>query len=230
MFGVAYATSDIVSSALHAALIATFASGLLCLLGLSWTNERWRVPVALAGTALLASALQYLNATAIWLQAEPESLSAGPRYAGWWTVHPLQVAAMVLFARIVGPVPIGVFWRTTAAALLMVFCRWMGDAGFFNPSLGVLLSIGFWLYILGEFYFGGMAEAVRKGSPTVRIGYFWARLIMTIGWAIYPILHFVDVVIGTGYNESVITIYTVFDLINLITVSLIFLAVASKER
>jgi len=38
----------------------------------------------------------------------------------------------------------------------------------------------------------------------VRLGFFWVRLIMTIGWAIYPILHFVDVVIGTGQAAGVV--------------------------
>ena len=94
----------------------------------------------------------------------------------------------------------------------------------------VLLSIGFWLYILGEMYFGAMPEAIRKGSRAVRLGYFWIRLILTIGWAIYPILHFVDVVIGAGQAPGVVALYTLFDLINLITPSLIVLAVAGQER
>jgi bacteriorhodopsin len=75
-----------------------------------------------------------------------------------------------------------------------------------------------------------MADAVRKSSRPVRIGYFWVRLIMTIGWAIYPILHFVDVVIGTGHVSSIIILYTVADLFNLIALSLIVLAVAGEER
>ena len=40
----------------------------------------------------------------------------------------------------------------------------------------------------------------------MRIGYFWMRLIMTIGWAIYPILYFVDVVIGVGHVAPVVAL------------------------
>jgi bacteriorhodopsin len=96
--------------------------------------------------------------------------------------------------------------------------------------VGVLLSVAFWLYILGEMYFGAMSDAVRKSSRPIRIGYFWIRLVLTIGWAIYPILHFVDVVIGTGQARSVVVLYTLADLVNLLTVSLIVLAVAGEER
>ena len=228
MFGVLYTSQDVVSSALAAAMLATFSTALLCLLGLSWTNERWRLPVAMVGVAALASAISYAGASDLWLQTK--GASGGIRFSGWFSVHPLQIAAVYFFARTMGQVPVGIFWRLTAAALLMVLSRYLGDAGFFNPTLGVLLSIGFWLYILGEMYFGAMPDTIRKGSRAVRLGYFWIRLIMTIGWAIYPILHFVDVVIGTGQAPGIVALYTLFDLINLITPSLIVLAVAGQER
>jgi len=43
-------------------------------------------------------------------------------------------------------------------------------------------------------------------------------------------LHFVDVVIGAGHQHSIIVLYTLADFVNLITVSMIVLAVAGKER
>jgi sensory rhodopsin len=228
MFGALYTTQDVVSSAYAGALLATFSTAILCFLGLTWTNEKWRIPLAMVGVAALASSLHYLGATSLWLTAQ--KASGGIRFSGWFTVHPLQVASVFFFAGTLGKIPVGVFWRISAAALLMVFSRYLGDAGFFNATLGVLLSIGFWLYILGEMYFGAMPDVVRKGSRPIRLGYFWIRLIMTIGWAIYPILHFVDVVIGAGQAPGVVALYTLFDLINLITPSLIVLAVAGQER
>lgn len=228
MFGVLFTSQDVVATAFAAALIATLATAALCFLGLSWSSDKWRAPVAMVGVAALASGLHYVGAAALWLEAQ--AASGGIRYSAWFTVHGLQVAAVYFFARTQGPVPVGVFWRISAAALLMVLSRYLGDAGFFNPTLGALLSIGFWLYILGELYFGAMTEAVRKSSRAVRLGYFWIRLILTIGWAIYPILHFVDVVVGTGQAPGVVALYTLFDLLNLITPSLIVLAVASQER
>lgn len=228
MFGALYTSQDVVSSAYAGALLATFSTAMLCFLGLSWSSEKWRVPVAMVGVAALASALHYVGAASLWMAAQ--KASGGMRFSAWFTVHPLQVAAVYFFVTTLGRVPAGVFWRISAAALLMVFSRYLGDAGFFNPTFGVLLSIAFWLYILGELYFGAMPDLVRKASRPVRIGYFWIRLIFTIGWAIYPILQFVDVVIGAGQASGVVALYTLFDLINLITPSLIVLAVAGQER
>jgi hypothetical protein len=228
MFGTELQSSDLVATSYAAATIATFATAVLAMLGLSWTSERWRVPLALSGVALLATAFAYLEASQVWLATQ--KISAGSRYVAWLTVHPMQVAAAYFFARIAVFVPIGVFWRTAAAAILMVVSRYLGDASIFNPTLGVLLSIAFWLYILGEMYFGAMSGAGRSTSNPIRYGYFWIRLIMTVGWAIYPLLHFVDQVIGAGHAHSVIVLYTLFDFLNLITVSLIVLAVAGQER
>lgn len=223
-----YPSSDLVSTSLTAATIVMWAAAVLCALGLSWTSERWRVTLALSAIALLAGGLVYLQSIGIW-QAHGK-LTAAPRYAGMYTLAPALVAAVFFYARQAGKVPIGIFWRTVVAAILMVFSRYLGDAGAFNATLGVLLSIAFWLYILGEMYFGSMSEAIRKASRPIRLGYFWVRLIMTIGWAIYPILYFVDLVAGAGHTYSIIVLYTIADVINFVTVPLIFVSVAGLER
>ena len=228
MFASSFQTSDVTGSTFAAATMGCFAAAALMALGLTWVSERWRIPVALAAVALGISALFYMSADELWLAGG--KLSAGPRFAAWFAVQPLLVAAAYFFANIAGPVPAGVFWRSTVAAFLMVLCRYLGDAHIFNPTLGVLLSIAFWLYILGEMYFGRMAEVMRKASRPMQIGYFWIRLIMTVGWAVIPILHFVDVVIGVGYGPVIATLYTIADLVNLIALALTYLAVAGKER
>jgi len=228
MFISLFTSADVVASALTGLALMSFATSLICFVGLSWSNERWRVPEVLVGAACMATAAYYVGATGYWL-SQTEA-SAGARFSAWYTVHPLQVAAVYFFVRTQDHVPTGVFWRMTGAALLMVFGRWLGDAHFFNPTLGVLLSIGFWLYILGEMYFGSLTEAIRKSSRPVKLGYFWIRLLMTVGWAAYPILHFVDVVIGVGQAPAIIVLYSVFDIVNLIIPSLIVVAVAGQDR
>ena len=228
MFTAIFPSSDVVAASFDAAALATLATAVLELLGLSWVSERWRIPLALTAVAVLASCLSYMQAGQVWLATH--GLSSAYRYVGWLSVQPLQVASVYFLARIAGPVPAGVFWRIVAAAVLMVLSRYLGDARFFNPTLGVLLSIAFWLYVLGEMYFGAMAQVLRKASRPMRIGYFWLRLILTIGWALYPILFFVDLVAGAGYVGSVAVLYTLADFPNLIVASLIVLGIASQER
>jgi sensory rhodopsin len=135
MFASSFQTSDVTGSALAAATMGSLAAAALMALGLAWVSERWRIPVALAAVALGISALFYMSADELWLAGG--KLSAGPRFAAWFAVQPLLVAAAYFFANIAGPVPAGVFWRSTLAAFLMVLCRYLGDAHIFNPVIGV---------------------------------------------------------------------------------------------
>ena len=228
MFTTLFTSADVVASSLTGLALMSFAAAIICFLGLSWSNERWRVPEALVGTACLVTAVYYAGASGYWYSGG--AASAGVRFSAWYSVHPLQVVAVYFYARTQGPLPVGVFWRLASAALLMVFGRWLGDAGFFDESLGAILSIGFWLYILGEFYFGAIPDRIRESARPVKLGFFWIRLMITLGWAIYPILHFVDTVIGVGQAPAIIVLYSTFDIVNLVIPSLIVVAVAGQDR
>ena len=228
MFTTLFTSADVVASSLTGLALMSFAAAIICFLGLSWSNERWRVPEALVGTACLVTAVYYAGASGYWYSSG--AASAGVRFSAWYSVHPLQVVAVYFFARTQSPLPVGVFWRLAGAALLMVFGRWLGDAGFFDESLGAILSIGFWLYILGEFYFGAIPDRITESARPVKLGFFWIRLIITLGWAIYPILHFVDTVIGVGQAPAIIVLYSTFDIVNLVIPSLIVVAVAGQDR
>ncbi|MAI21516.1 MAG: hypothetical protein CMM65_03685 [Rhodospirillaceae bacterium] len=228
MFTTLFTSADVVASSLTGLALMSFAAAIICFLGLSWSNERWRVPEALVGTACLVTAVYYAGASGYWYSGG--AASAGVRFSAWYSVHPLQVVAVYFYARTQGPLPVGVFWRLAGAALLMVFGRWLGDAGFFDESLGAILSIGFWLYILGEFYFGAIPDKIRESARPVKLGFFWIRLMITLGWAVYPILHFVDTVIGVGQAPAIIVLYSTFDIVNLVIPSLIVVAVAGQDR
>ena len=53
------------------------------------------------------------------------------------------------------------------------------------------------------------ARAIRSGS-----GFFWLRLILTIGWALYP-LSYLIVRLGSGADVAkLMVIYNLADLIN----------------
>ncbi len=95
MPGMNFLTSDLVSTSYGVAIVAMLAGAALALLGLTWTSERWRIPVALVGVAMLASALTYLGAAETW--AESQKATAGSRYVSWFVVQPLQVAAAYFF-------------------------------------------------------------------------------------------------------------------------------------
>lgn len=219
---------DIASGTFALIMIATFAAAVLLLAGTAWVPRKWKVPLALSGIAALTSAAHYLFAINVWLATNQMTMIY--RYIGWFLTFPLQVVTLYFFANAVGPVPIGIFWRSLVAAVLMVLARFMGEADLMHSALGFLIGLVTWLYILGEAFFGTMSKRIyQEGSDSVRRGYFWLRLIITIGWGIYPLCYFIAIYSGDVGVRYLMVTYNLTDFVNLIAFGLIILAVGMKE-
>jgi sensory rhodopsin len=220
--------TDIASGSFALILIAMVAATVLLIMGTGWVTRKWKLPVALSGTVTLATALHYVPSYEVWLATG--QMTVIYRYVGWFVTVPLQVVAMYFFIRAVRPLSVALFWRLLVAAIILVLARYMGEAGFMYPTLGFLIGIAMWLYILGELFFGRMSEYNGKqASGVVRRGYFWLRLILTIGWAIYPLCYFIASFAGGVEMGKLSIVYNLADFINQIAFGLVILTVAVRE-
>lgn len=220
--------NDITSLTFALITIAMLSATLLLISGTGWVRGRWKLPLAISGAAALASAAHYLIATSVWISTN--QLTITYRYFGWFISIPLQVVTLFFFARALGYVPVGVFWRLLVASVLMVLARFMGETQYMHSALGLLIGLVTWLYILGEAYFGSMDRRVSEaGSESVRRGFFWLRLIITIGWGIYPLCYFIGRYASNVEIRALMVTYNLADFINLIAFGLIILTVGMKE-
>ena len=89
MFTTLYTSADVVASALTGLALMSLASAMICYVGLSWSNERWRVPEGLVGTACLATALYYAGAAGFWFSGG--EASAGVRLTTGRTSLPISM-------------------------------------------------------------------------------------------------------------------------------------------
>ena len=228
MNGKLLAATDIASGSYLLILIAMLATTVLLLMGTGWVTRQWKLTVALSGIVTLATAAHYLPSYEAWLATG--KLTIIYRYVGWFITLPLQVVTMYFFVRAVRPLSLALFWRLLVAAIILVLARYMGEAGFMHPTLGFLIGIAMWLYILGELFFGGMSEQNgRQTSAVVRRGYFWLRLILTIGWAIYPLCYFISSFAGGVDMGKLSIVYNLADFINQIAFGLAILTVAVRD-
>jgi sensory rhodopsin len=218
---VASATFLLMTAAMAATTVLLLTSG-------RWVSPRWRLPVALSSLVPLVGVLHYGLSSLVWLQAH--DMPVVFRYADWMIAAPVQVLTLYFFIRTVSSTPTGLFWRLLIASVAMVLARYMGETDLLYPTLGFLIGLLLWLYLLGELYFGRMAEiAAQSASDPVRIGFFWLRLIVTIGWALYP-LSFLIVRLGNGADVAKMSvIYNLADLINQIAFVLAVLAAAIND-
>lgn len=219
---------DIASGTFSLTIIALLATSVLMLAGTGWVAWRWKLVVTLGGVTALAAAAHLIVANEVWLATG--NMTMIHRYVGWFVTVPLQVVMLYFYVSAYAQVPVGVFWRIAVAAILMVMARYMGEAQLMAPTLGFLLSLAFWLYILGEAFFGRMSERnLRHGSEAAQRGFFWLRLILTVGWAIYPLSYFIATFTGPVEMRYLVTTYNLSDFVNLIAFGLIVLTAAIRE-
>ncbi len=218
-------TIDLTGASYSAALLGMIAASILLFLGTGWVRHGWKLPVALCGIATLIGVLVLFEARAVWLDTQQVPLVY--HYAGWIISMPVQILALFFFARQSGSVPVALFWRFVVISVLMVLVRYLGEAGYMHATLSFLIGIVFWLYILGELFFGRMDEVVSNaGSAAVQRGYFWLRLIVTVGWAIYPLGNFITSFSGYVDAGGLSITYNIADFLNRIAFGLAILATA----
>ena len=106
----------------------------------------------------------------------------------------------------------------------------VNPARFMNPTLGFLIGIAAWLYILGEVFFGRLGDInAKSGDEVTQTAFFWLRLIVTIGWAVYPLCNFIASFAG-GVDEGKLSIvYNLADFVNQIAFGLIILTAAVRH-
>lgn len=223
-----FETADLTAASYSVAILGLAATAILLLMGTTWVGARWKLPVALCAIAALVGVAAGWEGRAAWGAAAGGGVPVVYHYVGWAVSMPLQVLALYFFAATSRPLGAGLFWRLAAVAVLMVFVRYLGEAAYMNATLAFLIGLVFWLYILGELYFGRMDDAVREAQGDhVRRGYFWLRLIVTIGWAIYPLGNFLTSFAGMTDTGALTVAYNLADILNRMAFGVAVLAVGA---
>ena len=218
-------TTDIVGGSYSVVFLGMAAATVLLLLATGWVGRVWKLPVALAAVAMLVAAANYFEAREVWLAVKQAPIIY--QYSAWMITIPVQVLSLYFFVATVAAPSAALFWRLLVVAVFTVLVRYLGEAGFTHAALSFLIGVVGWLYILGECFFGQMNEIVNRSEDEVlQRGYFWLRLIVTIGWAIYPLSDFIINFAGGVDSGGRALALNLADFVNRIGFGLAILAVA----
>ena len=142
------------------------------------------------------------------------------RYIDWLITVPLQIVEFYLILAAVTAVTSMLFWRLLGASLVMLVFGFLGEAELIGEQshvIGFVLGMAGWLYIIYEI-FAGEAAKLSEGSKNAggQFAFNTLRLIVTVGWAIYPIGYFLGYLSGPETNnyDTVNIIYNIADLVN----------------
>jgi bacteriorhodopsin len=175
---------------------------------------KWRTSMTVAGLVTGIAFWHYLYMREAHLQGEVTTVF---RYIDWLVTVPLQIVEFYLILAAVTAVTSMLFWRLLGASLVMLVFGYLGEAGLMDVTLGFIIGMAGWIYIIYEI-FAGEAAKLSEGSKNAggQFAFNTFRYIVTIGWAIYPIGYFLGYMSGSETTDfgTVNIIYNIADLVN----------------
>ena len=183
-------------------------------------GAQWRKCVNVAGLVTGVAFIHYMYMRGVWV--ETGETPTVYRYIDWLITVPLQLIEFYLILSAVRKVDSGIFWRILIGSLVMLVGGYLGEAGFINSMLGFIIGIAGWIYILYEIFSGEAGKAVsRSGNKSLETAFGALRMIVTVGWAIYPLGYIFGYLTGGVDSNSLNVIYNLADFINKIAFGVI---------
>ena len=192
---------------------------------------KWKTSLTVSGLVTLVAAVHYFYMRDVWVETGATPLVY--RYIDWLITVPLLMVEFYLILRAITTVSGGVFWRLMIGTMVMLIGGYMGEAGYISAMLGFIVGIAGWAFILYEIFFGEASKVAAQEAPaSVQSAFSTMRLIVTIGWAIYPLGYFMGYFTGAGPQESanmLNILYNLADVVNKIAFGVIIWNVAVTE-
>tara|TARA_Y100000590_G_scaffold453591_1_gene598916 strand:- start:1449 stop:2138 length:690 start_codon:yes stop_codon:yes gene_type:complete len=210
----------IVSIAMWASTIFFFYEGMR-------VSAKWRTSMVVAGLITFIAAVHYMYMREFWVEMGESPVVY--RYIDWVLTVPLQMVEFYLILIAAGAaVSGGSFWRLLVGTLVMVIGGYLGEAGMISVLLGFIIGMIGWAVIIWEI-FRGEASQAASSNASVSSAFNAMRLIVLIGWAIYPLGYVFGLMMGSVDANTLNWIYNLADFVNKILFGLIIWNAAVKD-
>jgi bacteriorhodopsin len=215
----ALATDDWVGISFWIATAAMLASTAFFLIERQNVDDKWKTSMTVAALVTGVAWYHYTYMREVWAMEGSSPLVY--RYIDWLITVPLQIAEFYLIMAAIGAATLVMFRNLMGASLVMLIAGFFGESGawelFGDSSTEIWWVIGMagWGYILYAIWAGDVKEASESGSEGVQFAFNAMRMIVTVGWAIYPLGY----MMGNGMIDGMSTddmniLYNMADLLN----------------
>ena len=222
------ASNDFVGISFWLVTMACLAATAFFFIERSSVPAGWRVSITVAGLVTGIAFIHYMYMRDVWITTG-ESPTVY-RYIDWLITVPLLMLEFYFVLKAVGKANSRVFWRLLLGSLVMLIGGYLGEAGYINSTLGFVIGMAGWLYILYEVFSGEAGKMAAKSGNKAFVTAFGAmRIIVTVGWAIYPLGYVFGYLTGGMDANSLNVIYNAADFLNKIAFGLIIWAAAMSQ-
>ena len=221
---------DFVSMTFWVATAAMLASSIFFFLERFDVSPKWKTSVTVAGLVTFVAVWHYLYMRGVWVDTgmSPTEL----RYIDWLITVPLQIVEFYLILAAVTKVKANLFWQLLGASLVMLVFGYLGEANILDMYLAFAIGMLGWLYVIYLVFFGAAKKLnAESGNPSSQMAFNAIRIIVLVGWAIYPIGfvlgNFGD--LGIEGVKAMNAIYNLADLVNKTAFGLVIWYAAKKD-
>ena len=190
---------------------------------------KWKTSLTVAAMVTGIAAIHYFYMREYWvvMDASPTVF----RYVDWLLTVPLQIIEFFLILSAIAVVSATLFWRLLIASVVMLVAGYLGEVEQ-GSMLWPMFILGMlaWIYIIYEI-FAGEASKINENSGTVasKKAFHALRLIVTVGWAIYPLGYFLGYT-GSADANTLNIIYNLADFVNKIAFGVVIWAAATSSN
>ena len=190
---------------------------------------KWKTSLTVAAMVTGIAAIHYFYMRGVWVMTGDSPTVF--RYVDWLLTVPLQIIEFFLILSAIAVVRASLFWRLLVASLVMLVAGYIGEVeqGSLLWPMFILGTLA-WLYIIYEI-FAGEASKINASSGTVasKKAFNALRLIVTVGWAIYPIGYILGYT-GGASPDALNIIYNLADFVNKIAFGVVIWAAATSSN
>jgi len=196
----------IISIAMIAATVFFFAEA-------GTVNSHWKTSLHVGGLVTLVAGVHYMYMREYWVQVHASPIVY--RYIDWSITVPLQMIEFNLILKAAGQNTTAAgFLRLLLGTIVMLAFGYMGEEAILPAWPAFAVGMAGWAFILFEIFSGEAGGLVKDCSPAVASAFNTMRMIVTVGWAIYPAGYLFGYLLGAVDDVYLNVIYNIADFVN----------------
>jgi len=211
----------IISIAMIAATVFFFAEA-------GTVRSHWKTSLHVGGLVTLVAGVHYMYMREYWVQVHKSPIVY--RYVDWSITVPLQMIEFNLILKAAGKATTAAgFWKLLLGTIVMLAFGYMGETSVLPAWPAFAVGMAGWGFILFEIFAGEAGGLVSDCSAAVAESFRNMRMIVTVGWAIYPAGYLFGYLLGAVDDVYLNVIYNVADFVNKIAFVLSCWSCAKSE-
>jgi len=176
-------------------------------------KNHWKTSLHVGGLVTLVAGVHYFYMREYWVLVHKSPIVY--RYVDWCITVPLQMIEFNLILKAAGKdCSSAMFWKLLGGTIIMLLSGYLGEISAIPAVMGFVLGLCGWAFILFEIFAGEAGGTAKDCSEAVATSFNNMRIIVTLGWCIYPLGYLFGYLMGAVDESKLNVIYNVADLVN----------------